>query len=1072
MKSLYNLSFWVTVFLVSFLIDPSDIYGQDVFINEVMANQDLGDANGDGVFGASDEFVEILNLGGTVDISGWILRDNNEDRRHVFSQGTTLRRYEMIVVFAGGTINPDYYFGNAQVVKASSGALGLHNTGDRVTLKSSDGTIKDTTGDYPNGTGSYTRFIDNFGYHMEFVEHAQAPTSLGTKYSPGTLENGIPFNSPESPRSSTAYSISGKSKVFVHFDASVGEEARRSSSTEHRIYRNGARISPSIFRPFLPANSGLNFFDNNCNSCTYQLSLFDNIFSLESSRSATITPQELQPITNYSVIEANLGQSSDMYTIITWDVGANHKDGLFRYDVYIEDQLQDGVTQSSTLAIVPLSSTNSEVMVSTIPYGYLRTVDFYLDTPIRKVMSMEKPISFQSEYSNDEQVNLSWMKSDNDFTLSDTRYEHEIFRNEELIASISGDSREYIHSKSPSDPISSFSIRTSLKVVGIEQYKSYSDRIYTWDGTIAASNETYNNRVRIVWDNVSAFADGVRILRDGEEIAIASSSATQYTDYDIIPGHEHLYSVAPTQGTNTFFPKEVIGSSSPNGLIKGEVKSRLGSGVAGVTITAEGHVKDAEAGIDQVVSYTAITDANGYYEIDAIYYFKGAEFTITAEKGDHVFEPATLTRMLNLNNNVASLVNFTDITVLTVSGQILFPEDGCPIEGVEISLNGNASGVKTDRNGNYSLSIQDEGVYEIAPLFSDHSFEPEAIQLDITDNVAGINFTDVEIDTLVLNLLGPCNNPISDQATLRITSGSDPICFDKTFMTDSNGRLRIPLPSQDYTVALTSVTPANTNILSYFDEVDVNLGLDESGNSVDVDSVNVDFIYHNDIDVTISGLEEYEIDNCGSLGSIVVLEKNQQYDLRIDIAETSSYGGLTYTCQADSGRVTIKDNVSGFGSTALNIENGQVQYTVLPSEPNIAVPYTKTLEIEVNVGIGEPLLITKNVLITGHKPRTQTFVTKTPEIPLMILHDPPGDNSYSYWEKESSVASEISVQYESSQGLGLFANAYVGLGTDAPGAGKVGFRNIYNVDLTAISSNSNDTSTTLTQTTSERFSTS
>jgi endonuclease/exonuclease/phosphatase family metal-dependent hydrolase len=104
-----------------------------VFINEVLANEAGSDVNG--------EFVELLNPGSTaVSLAGWTVSDS-ASVRHTFASGTTLDAGASLVVFGGASGIPS---GVAQAVAASTGTLGLSNSGDTVTVKNSAGTVVDT----------------------------------------------------------------------------------------------------------------------------------------------------------------------------------------------------------------------------------------------------------------------------------------------------------------------------------------------------------------------------------------------------------------------------------------------------------------------------------------------------------------------------------------------------------------------------------------------------------------------------------------------------------------------------------------------------------------------------------------------------------------------------------------------------------------------------------------------------------------------------------------------------------------------------------------------------------------
>ncbi len=168
-------------------------------INEVNADPDtsLGDANNDGTANFSqDEFVEIVNnTGGDVDVSGWTLADGF-NVRHVFPAGTLLTDGCGVVVFGGGS--PQGAFGGMEVQTASSGALGLNNGGDTVTLN--DGATDRAVVSYGGeggGNQSLTRDPDLTG--TDLVQHTTASGSGGALFSPGTLVDGSAFEGCTAP---------------------------------------------------------------------------------------------------------------------------------------------------------------------------------------------------------------------------------------------------------------------------------------------------------------------------------------------------------------------------------------------------------------------------------------------------------------------------------------------------------------------------------------------------------------------------------------------------------------------------------------------------------------------------------------------------------------------------------------------------------------------------------------------------------------------------------------------------------------------------------------------------------
>ena len=165
-----------------------------IVINEFLADPaaDLpGDANGDGTRDSSqDEFIELVNNSDVdVDISGWTIADAVAVR-HVFPAGTVVAANCNIVIFGGGT--PTGEFGGAIVQTASSGYLGLNNSGDTITIN--DGTtdlLQVTYGSEGGDDQSLTLDPDITG--EVYVKHSEVSAANGALFSPGTLVDGTQF---------------------------------------------------------------------------------------------------------------------------------------------------------------------------------------------------------------------------------------------------------------------------------------------------------------------------------------------------------------------------------------------------------------------------------------------------------------------------------------------------------------------------------------------------------------------------------------------------------------------------------------------------------------------------------------------------------------------------------------------------------------------------------------------------------------------------------------------------------------------------------------------------------------
>jgi len=413
-----------------------------------------------------------------------------------------------------------------------------------------------------------------------------------------------------------------------------------------------------------------------------------------------------------------------------------------------------------------------------------------------------------------------------------------------------------------------------------------------------------------------------------------------------------------------------------------------------------------------------LTDPNGDFSVSKIYYGESRGFEIIPYKENHGFSPDFRNATLDINTPTISALHFTDTTSYTLSGKIQFDSTNCDVAGVEILLNGYPTQIVTSSTGEYSLSIEEAGVYTITPRYGDsvyaHTFEPADTAIFIDDDVFDLNFQDTRKNLLFGKVRGPCN-AIIGVADLRITSyGNNAGCFDTTITTDASGNFRLFLPAQIYTIEMTDINPSNPFILQYFSPDTLDLTWQNRRRN---------FTYRTPPIIRVLDWPE----SGGGSYPVPIMTQGQPVDLIIEVLDV--WG--TDTCYVDEGTVIIYDGIGDQTSNpdTLILQNGMAIYSCVTGLPNIlsggAHPFQKLFQAVARVG-QKTVSYEQWALVTGHRPREQTFVATTPEIPIMILRDPPGDQSYSFLAKDSSYSSVITNSYQPAGGLGLWADVRIG----------------------------------------------
>ena len=583
-----------------------------------------------------------------------------------------------------------------------------------------------------------------------------------------------------------------------------------------------------------------------------------------------------------------------------------------------------------------------------------------------------------------------------------------------------------------------------------------------------------------------------------ETIAELGTNSTGYSDPTGVPGYLYTYYLIPISADGTDLSGlEDTGYRLANGTIRGRVTSRGGGGVPGITVTASYQGTPPEGGVAlpcTPTTYCAVTDAGGYYELSRIYYYEGAVLNVvpTVEDGAlNAFTPNALQRRLEPGANVQNGVDFVDNTAVTVAG-IVSDYAGCPVTGVTLLVDGEDRKIRTGPDGRYAISLPGTGYVNIEPVYHDHRFENSEGKPDTTvfvTQVSGdIDFSDVTVRRIDVTVQAGCETVLAERVEVTLSNPQCGFATRTAVVEDGAPVTFTDLPARaGYVVEVTDISGLDPiyesqarAILEGFDRITVDLRPEPKDSVFRVRSteeilperelvvngqvitVPAEVITGTEIDTFVNnfptvnyvhrGLIEIQphfdqvgalLPDCGNpdFTDLLVMRQGNIYALPVEVYETIPNGEK---CYVDRAELEILDDVSDQGSTRqrVNVIEGKATYTIRPGEPEMAEggdhPYQKWLNMSL-VGGDERSEQTHWVLVTGSKAdKTATFRSAGPEIPALILHDPPGDQSYVFVEAGTSFTTFTESSYEVSDVDGETNSLSIGLGASGD-AGSASF---------------------------------
>ncbi len=301
------------------------------------------------------------------------------------------------------------------------------------------------------------------------------------------------------------------------------------------------------------------------------------------------------------------------------------------------------------------------------------------------------------------------------------------------------------------------------------------------------------------------------------------------------------------------------------------------------------------------------------------------------------------------------------------------------------------------------------------------AFDPGLHEFAAQSDTTGIDFAVTTRRTLTGFVGGGCNRSLGT-VTLRVYTEDG--CLDQTIQVQD--LIAQQLAPQQYLVDVVDVqlpagSPLNrSDVLAFYD------GLGTQRIDLTAADARLDLIYRAPVEVLISGLPTPNA-QCAATGLIAdgtqipnvpVIAEYATLPLTITVQER--YGPAD-VCPLDSVDVQIFD---GFADrlndpvTVTTRPSGDANYDTFGRSPEITSgalvggvdrSYQKSLSAIATIPGRGVVTNTVWAVVEGYRERESEFISATTaDMPLMVLHDPPGSESYAYLEEGTTSCTRIS----------------------------------------------------------------
>ncbi|MEI6411710.1 MAG: LamG-like jellyroll fold domain-containing protein, partial [Bacteroidota bacterium] len=417
----------------------------------------------------------------------------------------------------------------------------------------------------------------------------------------------------------------------------------------------------------------------------------------------------------------------------------------------------------------------------------------------------------------------------------------------------------------------------------------------------------------------------------------------------------------------------------------------------------------------------------------------GASWSVSAsieQTLPHTFTPNSRLVTLNPSNTSTDGVQFTDQSLVPVSGYVRYDGTNCFVEGAEILGDGAhfAPPVFTDKTGKFICELEPGSTVKLSAKYKSHTIVLPFWEIrNIASPVAGILFRDITKREISGQLAGGLcrKSVIPDLAIVKVKVASEDGCFEKviqlTHADNEGGMFKFTnLPPKPMVISL--IEHSNALIYNYFQL--------QGGATLDLTDSNMvkDFIYFSPPQVELSALDT---NKCGD----PMLVQSEKYTTEIRVYQDYD-GGRCYLQDAD---ISIFNEISDKPQLDTTMTGGKLKYKFVAGLPQLTSPYIKSLTVSATAN-DQSADNTLTAVVLGKRARQVNFTSTSPEIPILILRDPPGDGSSSRMEKGSEFC--LSVGFGITETTGEKSEIVEKVGLDTEIATGIGVEKTTKIEAT------------------------